>query len=94
MLPTIWPASFSTLAVEVSDITTTLPSLLGYGIIGPAMFWAYRTVARSNEESKSEAWEIVERLKAENDRLTQRIDRLTKALEKKTNGGTQPEGKQ
>lgn len=76
-------------SAQLSDIAggIDLPSALGFGIVGPAMFWAYRTVSRSNEESKSEAWEIVERLKLENGRLQARIDRLV-AGEARTDGGT------
>ena len=62
-------------AVEVTDLTS-LPSLLGYGVLGPAMFWAYRTVSRANTGSKDEAWLIVTQLRAEVDRVRAENDRL------------------
>ena len=80
-------------AVEVTDfpISSSLPSILGYSVIGPAMFWAYRTVSRANTSSKEEAWTIVKRLRAELDRARSENDRLTARLKELSSGNNKGE---
>lgn len=66
--------------LEVPTVPDGIGGVLSYGALVPAMIWAYRTISRAAIESRAEAWQIVDRLREENERLESIVSHMSQAL--------------